>query len=171
MALLRPDPSHHYRFSCDSPLVELDPRLTEPCLHNAADLCSVHTTQAQPVERASFSRKVLAGHALNNLDKSVDRRDPHSCRHTQCAHRDQAGWHVFGDEFVIERFWRTCCLMGAVAVVGEALTGFDEGRFAHAIDAIEPIGQSRYRGDGHALGIYRLVEPGDYRGHTLGIEF
>ena len=68
-------------------------------------------------------------------------------RHPRCsaqgAHRDQAGWHVFRDEFVIERLRRTGGLIGSIAVVGEALAGLDERRLAYAVNAIEPIRQTR----------------------------
>jgi hypothetical protein len=93
-----------------------------------ADLQAVYTAQAQALKRAPLARKVIAGHASDNLDKRVDRRRSHSRRRTQCAHRDQAGRDVFCDEFVIERLRRSGLLIGPIAVVGEPLAGLDERR-------------------------------------------
>src|SRR5271155_5520787 len=98
-------------------------RLTEPFLHRTTDLQPIHAVQAQALERAPLGREILTGHAPDNLDERVNRWRPPPCRCTQCAHRDQAGRNVFGDEFVIERLWRARRLIGPLAVVGEPLTG------------------------------------------------
>src|ERR1700730_16163587 len=116
-------------------------RLTEPFVRYATDLWPVHVAQAQALQGASLFHELLPRHVSSDLDERVDRRGPHPCRCTQCAHRDQAGWNVLRDELVIERFWRAGCLIGPIAAVGEPPTGLDECRFAHAVDTIEPIGQ------------------------------
>jgi hypothetical protein len=55
-----------------------------------------------------------------------DRRCSHPRRSAQCAHWNEAGRDVFGDEFMIERLRRARGLIGSVAVASEVLTGLDE---------------------------------------------
>ena len=56
------------------------------------------------------------------------------------------------------------------------MAGFCQVRTAHAVDAIEPVLQSRHRrterrGNGNAFAVDRLVKPSDRWRHAFGIEF
>src|SRR4029077_5787760 len=117
--------------------------LREAFVDHADYLDGAHSPQAQALEGTPFCGEILSGHAADDRDERVDRRRRHPGRRSQRAHRDEAGWDVFGDEFVLERARRAGCLVGSVTVVGEPLAGLDEARLAHAAYTIEPILQTR----------------------------
>jgi hypothetical protein len=75
---ISPDPSDEKSGGYTStPRLKLAPLSTEPFIHDAPDLWPVHAAQAQAPQRAGISRKVLPGHASDDLDQRVHRRRLH----------------------------------------------------------------------------------------------
>src|SRR5215469_11161372 len=92
--------------------------LNEPLFHCALDPFCIHAPQPQALKGAPFGCEIFTGHAPDHLDQRVDRWRLYSRHCTDCAHRDKTGRHVFGDEFVVERFRRPRRLIGTITVVG-----------------------------------------------------